>query len=449
MLLLARVSHPELRRKVAALAGIAEVVAKKPAVLESAMREFLSRDTTITSTLLVLQILLETEPPPFPLTLKLRQEMEGAPESGVFGVRALSGGLLRRAGVRSDKTVCNRRPRLDAPALVLPEQQERLLLAIDREKRVEQVEEVFPGFASSVARRFYDLRNSQGARDRILARWQAATSRRLEGLPATPVLFWEQELFEVALHSALDDLYSMSKAESRHRLRRAVPSLVLPRAFVHIASWHSRVPRPMLPSPAEQTQALEDVMPITDGEYASWIRCGYFERQLLVSSMTHCDGTATAVAGLLFVDALDPPRLGDSPLAEGHAGAWWADYDVDLDATSRFAGPVVGIDVVRDLLGWVPLLALQPGLAVQLRLNASESCQRPLVLRDSSNRAAVVFRSWGVRAVGEGISEENLRFQGCDLLMRPDAFRELSSICAGEPVMARVTLPAERPRTRV
>jgi hypothetical protein len=36
-----------------------------------------------------------------------------------------------------------------------------------------------------------------------------------------------------------------------------------------------------------------------------------------------------------------------------------------------------------------------------------------------------VFRSWSVRTVGDQVSEENVMYEGCDLLMKPKIFEKM------------------------
>lgn len=66
-LLLARVSHPELRRKTAGVAGFAAFVSKEPASLVRPLSEFLRIDTPVSSTLIVLYALIEAEASPYPV----------------------------------------------------------------------------------------------------------------------------------------------------------------------------------------------------------------------------------------------------------------------------------------------------------------------------------------------------------------------------------------------
>src|SRR5262249_2012599 len=99
LLLLARVSHPELRRKTAAVAGFAAFASKEPASLVRPFSEFLRIDTPLSSALIVLYALIEAEASPYPVTLALRNEIEALGYSGIFGLRVLSETLLERAGL--------------------------------------------------------------------------------------------------------------------------------------------------------------------------------------------------------------------------------------------------------------------------------------------------------------------------------------------------------------
>jgi len=440
LLLLARVSHPELRRKTTALAGIAAAANQDPHSLVRPLREFLSVDTPISSSLLVLHALVEAEADPYPATLALRDELQALSGSDIFGLRLLAETLLERAG---EELGAPPRRRVIAMSSPLPEEKQEWILSIDWGERVEHIAQIWEDFPQQVARRFDHLwEGHKLIKERAKSRYKAAHSRVRRELPPTPMLFWEQELFEGVFHEVLngiDDQLSHDE-EWTDGSRSHVGSMVLPRVHLHVANWHSRGTRPPLPLPSDQREGVEAVTPVADGdEYAGWYRCGYFERQLRMgeTGMFSCDGLITVMAGVQFPGVpgiFDPTEI---PFAMGNADLWWAPYDLIPEQPDGFIGCAVGLDPVNDLIGRSPILSLQPGVVARMKLRAPASWQNPLTLTDTSGTPAVVFRSWGVRPVGDSVDEENLMLEGCDLLVRPDVFELIRKLGSHLPSTVR------------
>ncbi len=88
-LLLARLSHPELKRKTTALAGLVSVIERSPDLLIGPLRHFFHIDTPLSSMLLVLQGLFKAEPLPFPITQALQDQFQCLRNSGIFGMRGV------------------------------------------------------------------------------------------------------------------------------------------------------------------------------------------------------------------------------------------------------------------------------------------------------------------------------------------------------------------------
>lgn len=436
LLLLARVSHPELRRKTAAVAGVAAFVSKEPGSLVRALSEFLRIDTPVSSALIVLHALVEAEASPYPLTNALRNEIEALGYSQIFGLRLLAESLLERAGVPFEHNgqVCTH------PTTVsLRARKKRAVLSLDWGNRVEDIAEIWADFPDLVARRFDYLWASKALKDRARSRHRAARSRASKELLETPMLFWEQELFEAMFHEVLDgiDQHLASDSEWTPIVRSEIGSRVLPRVHLHVANWHSRNPRPDIPLPADQREGVEAIVSVADaGEYSGWFRCGYFERQLLMNGFSF-SGIMTVMAGVDFPSESEVFDHSEVPLAMGDAEAWWMHYEEISPEPAGFVGRAVGLDFVTDWMGKPAILAFQPGLVARLDLRAPASWQQQLALTDSSGRRAVVFRSWSVRPVGESISEENRELEGCELLMRPDVFERMVEIGAHPPSIVR------------
>jgi len=325
--------------------------------------------------------------------------------------------------------------------LSLPERKKKAILSLDWGDRVKNIAAIWPAFPALVVRRFnYLWETSKVMKKRSRSRHRAAYSRVCKKLPETPMLPWEEELFESVFHEILDgiDDHFTGNAEWTPGVRSEIGSQVLPRLHLHVANWHSRSTRPSLPMPKDQQEGTETATPVEDSdEYPGWFRCGYFERQLLVPSMFSCNGVLTVMAGLEFPHEAGVFDHTQIPLAMGNADAWWAHYDTLPIQPKGFVGYAVGLDIMSDWMGKTAVLALQPSIAACLNLRAPASWQRPLALTDPSGENAIVFRSWSVRPVGDAIDAENRMLEGCDLLMRSDMFERMKQLRSYPPSIIR------------
>jgi tetratricopeptide (TPR) repeat protein len=447
-LLLARVSHPELKRKITALSGVAAVVSSIPSTVINPLRQFLSVDTPISSALIVLHALVEAEQAPYPVTAAVRDEVTGLYRSDLFGLRALAQTLLERAGFNPEDIA---RPNRQLPATpTLPEWEEERILSIDDGGRVTDIAQIWPEFPSLVARRYDHLWKASKTRKELSRYRYKAAKSSVHDLPPTELLFWEEELFEAAFHEVLDgiDYYLLESDELSPSLISDIGARVLPRVHTHVSNWHSRSPRPPLPTPSAQRAGVEPVSPVEGSdEYAGWYRCGYFERELLISedSRKSFTGTLMVMAGIQFPQEPGVVDQSKITLANGDADAWWRHYGERVTSLTEFVGCVVGLDYLVDWLGKRPMLSLQPNLVENLKLQAPTSWQSRLALTDSSGQNAIVFRSWSARPVGNSIDEESPRLEGADLLMRPDVFEQMLRIGLHPPLMVKLVHRNDEP----
>ena len=92
---------------------------------------------------------------------------------------------------------------------------------------------------------------------------------------------------------------------------------------------------------------------------------------------------------------------------------------------NQFSGSIIGLDWISDLLGSCPILVLHPWLVTALNLTVPNLWQQQLALTNNVAETAAVFRSWRVRTVGDQIGEENVIYEGCDLVIEPNVFEEM------------------------
>ena len=96
LLLLSRITHPDLERKQAAIEGLAGVISRRPTIVTRALADALGRDMPLTSVLLILSTLLEAELTPFICTQAVAGTLRTLLRSDLFGMRMLAERLLSR-----------------------------------------------------------------------------------------------------------------------------------------------------------------------------------------------------------------------------------------------------------------------------------------------------------------------------------------------------------------
>jgi len=441
-LLLSRVSHPELGRKVAALSGIAEVVHVAPQLVVAAVKCILRADTCFTTVVAVLHTVLESEQPPYPLTAGLRVDLEYLLRTDDYVLSEIAYLLLQRAGV----TPTRQRHQADMPpGRGLTAKRRRAVLSLDWGDRTEKIRNVWPDFSGLITDEFDRVfESAQSHRQRSGSRHETAKSRVCKGLPPTPLLFWEKELFEVAFSKVLTgiDSHLWGTGAWTPQVHAEIVNEVLPETRLQTAVWFSRTVRPKIPLPSQQRGASLSPTPISgEGDYDGWYRAGYIEYELLLNKGPVGDysGTVQAASGLVFV--ADRSELDDMgiPLGCGSADRCWFPHEVaDNSSIERFEGPLVGLNWIEDFLGRPRVLMLPSELARHCRLTFRRWPGR-LEFVDSGGEPAVVFRCWHLRPVGNEISEAQPRLSGCDLIVRADVFESICALSDNEAIELRRT----------
>lgn len=426
MLLLARVSHPEFFRKRAALAGVANAISRLPEQVVNPLKHFLSLDTPVTSVLLVLHVLIEAETAPYPITNSIQEELENFYISDSFGFQVLSQTLLERIGQSPDKEITDISGLQKTSSL--PVRKKEAILSLDWEKRVAEVSKFWSEFPNLVAERFdYIWETRSGVKERSENRLRAAFDSYYENLPPTPMLSWAEEIFECVFQEVLTGVIGQvaEDEESASFINNTIGSKILSDVHLQVANYYCRTPRPPLILPSKQLSAIEEVNPLNDPDrYAGWYRCGYFERELLISNDRRFDGFLNVMEGIEFHDNFASVGI-HPPFAETNGDYWWTNNEWEINLTT-FYGPLIGFDLRKDLLGISPIMVLHPAISKILKLKPSESWQSPLTLVDENKEDAAYFRSWHVRPVGSSVDSENVRLEGCDLIIRPDIFLNLT-----------------------
>lgn len=269
-----------------------------------------------------------------------------------------------------------------------------------------------------------------------------------EGLPTANWLFWELELFETIFHEVLEgvDDQLWRTGEWHPDIPAWLLGQVLPRLPLHVGRLYSRAPRPPLPHPSAQHSGTDAVLPFPEGdEYGGWYRCGYFEMEIATEFMHRVTAIIKVMSSVNFPKEPGEADLAHIPLAHGEAEIWLEPQRHPRLGPLGLPSAAAGLDFVRDWMSrHQPHLMLQPYIQSRLGLSPGDPWHGPLELVDQSGKAAVVFRCWEERPVGEEFGDEVARLQGCDLIMRLDVFARMIEMYEHTPITVTYVRRDER-----
>lgn len=433
-LLLARLSHPRLAQKIAALGGVIRAIERRPDAVAGALRWWLSANAYVTSVLLVLDALITAESAPFPITQALDETLRSYAGCDLWGLRRLAAKLLQRAGRPEVLTGGGCADYSADKCEPVPDRQ-RAFLRAHLGGVADQLESLWPSLPAVVARRFQKLWIGDAYKDRALSRYKVSRGRDGKSYPPTPTLFWEDEIFEVALQEALCGLheYLWSTGQWEQELEDAILDRVLPNAPLHLGLAASRTARPALP-PASAVTPGAGMLPILgayDPEYAGWTRLALVEREYVMDPKRPYSKPiekVTVFAGAVALSLGENVPADVLPFKDGDVDDWWLDEEPQATfPTLMPLGPVVRLSHDADWLG-SELVLIPPAFQRLLQLKPA-SYAGPLVWADSTGAAAVALRTWRVRNV-DALYAEPVACEGADLVLRPDLFERLAGLYA-------------------
>jgi len=424
-LILARISHPELRRKTAALCAAAWLVQREPAKCVNAFREILKTSLCFTHQLWVLHLLGQFEPAPFIISQALATELNAFIASGRSGTEQLGLMLLNRA--KLPVTVC---PIRIAPIVSVTPPPNKLtaILSLDVHNVVPQIAQLWPDFPEIFAGRFETVMRSDDMHmERVKDRWEVRRSISRKSYPLARLHGWENELSADSLNEVLTGLevHLWSKGEWDGYVWSNVLSMLLPSAEIPARHYWSRRVRPSWPLPSALPDGIQGVQFVPDGELADWKRIAYYETYLeKESGFDEIKVKTRVTAGVVLGDPLPhgvlPLRIADNED--------WMRKARPLFALEGFSGVAAGHSFFGIPFQFHELLGLVPNLANMLNLSGRREIG-PLDLLDAQGKLAVAFRWWQCRPLGDhGFADETPRLSGGALLMRPDVFGQILAV---------------------
>lgn len=430
--LLGRLNHPILYRKVAALSGITQAVTKRPTIVHRPLRSFLIKNTATTSNLLVLDVLYKFEDSPYPITKEISEILVECASGELWGPRILARKLLER--IELFPPACIRdTPTVQKDSISL--EQIKMLFMCDAGKRFENLQKLWFELPKLVANRFNILKDTVIYKEYGSDRFEMAAGKNRNAYPPTPVLYWEQELLETALHEILNGIHVhlWKTGNWAKEIEQDILDLILPNTFAHLGIYASRIARPLYPPPESLNPGIGEVFILSQDDpfYPDWRRVGYVERQWLKkeeSSFKPPEFVITVYSGIIAKSLGSHPMPNGFPFSDSNIMTWWTEDTSFYGFPALLkSGPLMHLTRLTDWLGDNFVIIPPIELLSYITLIPSKIGE-PLIWRDSEGEPAIVFRNWRIRDEDQ-IWAEPLEYEGCDLLMRPDIFKRLEKIC--------------------
>lgn len=367
---------------------------------------------------------------PHHVAIGSREILENLALSDQFAIAETAKVLLDRA----QGHVPTGRTLVELHTVKLPKRKAEAVLSLDVGDRVEFIEALWPEFPSLLASQFdFVWNSSKDNSSNWRSREELAHSVSSRSYPRAPILSWSREVFEGVFQEVLNHVkpLAIDGNEMDKDIVRAVLNRLLPDIRTYVAHWHSRIVRPSIPLPIDQTSGFSEIAPLTEmDEFGGWIRLGYYEEQVLLEADTvlpKCIGEIHMSGGIVSGRETQG-KEGSVPFGVGNVNAWWGNLlDMPRDRAARFIGPLVGLTFVGSFLGICPILTPHPKY---LDPCAARLAQKPgpLVLRDANGKPCVRFRWWKVKPLGKYLTESAPRLQGCDLVVRQDIWQHISQM---------------------
>ena len=432
LLLLYRISEPRLSRKLSALAGIVRAIQHCSDVLVSPLRWWLSRNSNLSSILLVLQILLSIEPKPYKITEKLQNILLQYYYCDSKVLSELSSLLLERAQIPIKykpqylaKEVCDF-PLLSSQAI------EKLLVA-DEGKILNKFSSIWSDLSIHIAKHLNLIQNNSTNKRRIQNRYDLFLGQERKSYPPTPILRWETELFISVLGNRLNELseHLWKTGNWDAKCQHDLIISTLPNTTIHLALNASRTIRPNWPEPSTLESGNKSLTSLTEDDpiFPGWTRLGYIETQAIKSSNPPYLVTriVKVFSGAMTIPLIGGINSSSFPFKKGEIKNWG-----DLPNCSSFLSDsipenIVCLSKVHDWLGEV--LVLIPPIELNYYITfLKPQFGEPLVWHDLQGLPAVVLRTWRVRDY-DIFGAEPASLCGSDLIIRPDVMKYLQWMC--------------------
>jgi len=432
VLLLTRLSDPLLTRKITALEGVVRVIQKRPDILCSPLRWWLTRNTYVTSVLILFDVLWHSEGDPFQIITGIEDILISYAKGSSWSLSFLAIKLLDRVGCKTKLGCCRSSVSVEVEASLIGSKLQEVIAFVDKGDALSHVIPFWPEFPNRVIGKFDTMmKASEIQKDRGGVRYRLAFGRDGKNYPPTPVLFWHWELFQSILHDELAGLPEQlwRNGQWTDCIEDEILTEILPNTALHIGLNASRSVRPNWPLPAGMDNGESGILSIVEDDpaYAGWVRLAMKECQYVKPSelrYTSPTKEVTLYAGVVAVPLGEKIPQGVFPFKKGNIKEWWQSVEFEVfPPWSIPAGQIVGLDNESNWLGDADVLIPSSYICSQIKL-IPPRYGAPMIWRDSSYEPAIVLRTWRVIDT-VALDGEPVALEGQDLIIRPDITEQL------------------------
>lgn len=434
VLILLRLNEPRITRKLGALSGMLVLINHCPNQMCTPLLWCLSVGIPTTSVLLVLFLLLCVEESPYIISKGIKDKLYDYARSECWGAATISRLLLERAELPLPQNCSTPEP---SGYSSFSDREAELALTLDKMNVVERLSSRYPGFKYDLLKRFHETLHYERSKERLRERFKLAVGRDGKAHPATPVIYWQDELFISALHTEMTRIYCDNWNEANEITDEEISLLeiTMPNLPVHISYYNSRVPRPAWSKPAETVEGEGAPLNIPDDpNYPDWIRLAMVEQEFRSKNgrFSRPEESVTVFSGLLAVPMGRILPSGVFPFQPADPDDWWLTGEVFIKSGgSDLIWPLTGLFKVDDWLNTINILIPPTELMFLLQVEPPKYGD-PLIWHDCNNEPVVALRSWWVK--GEQFDTESDKLHGSDLIVRPDIISKLETFF-GNPVI--------------
>ena len=427
-ILLFRLSEPRMSRKLACISGIINAIKYTPELCIKPLIRWSTRDTPVTSLLLVFSLIIEFETEPFQITKGLSETLKLYVRSNIWGARVFSTQLLDRANITYNS--------VSIPNNVNTNYKKNLndVYRFDGTHSLELLSNFQPTLPSQIDREFGEILKLECHRGKWREVAELSLGRDGKDYPPVDVLSWNFELFFSMLHQEANGIKEgmwLKGLWTKEREQYLVNE-TLPDTYLRLGLYHSRIPRPPTTRPIDAIAGESGIHIIDeDSEYNGWIRIAYIESEFLPSnkrSFSRPENMVRVFSAIVLTPIGSKKPNNFLPFLGEDVNTWSpsAQSNMYFGRPTNVWTEVVGLFNYEDWFGKVLVPTPPPEIAYMFNRTIKSEMNEKLAWQDENEEDILRLRTWSVRS--EQLSSESPKLIGVDLIIRPDAFDELKSI---------------------
>ncbi|MGF9977315.1 AAA family ATPase [Viridibacillus arvi] len=415
-LILSRICHPELKRKSWAITGAYYFYYVYEDVFLRAINQFIRIDISNSVLEIALSILAEKNNTSM---LQNIDELNNLVNSPYYTIRELSKIILDLEG-----NIAFNFPNLSK---TLQKETDYSVLILDKNKSAINVEEILPGTVKNTISSFLKIFESDitGYKARMRDRMDVFRHRSRK-LPLVDYWGFENELFKQVLNEEVSKYVDSNPVV----LTRLLSDIRIP-----VSLNFSRVYRPKYIVPSRQkTEIFSSIQKSKICGFENWIKIASVETELVLEDdyFSNIQSISKVFLGTVISKLADYKENLWNPVETCDVVDWWhIEETTDFASNEDFEGALAMYCVINNELGEYEMLKLNDRISKLLNLRPLDF-PNSYKLIDEDKNVGVVLKCWQQNPIGNDLNEELFKFKGLELIMRPDLYKKMNEIIAGE-----------------